>query len=308
MAFEEVPQFFLYGHGIPPANLTLGTLVFGNYAQPEGRSAVFQGALDSIVVSSQEFSGCWATRSRSKYGLGLDTLPDLASISAHPQNFLNNYVLRSPRTGATLAQWLTATKSTYLFRKAIFQKLRVYYVTGVYELDGAYGWVERGSDATAALGINGAAMGLATGMPSGFELGPFESSTHLAFKSQVKGRQVWAARFQQLRVDYVRQSNEDDPCIPSNIFLLADETVGRNAVMGSDSPVEEKLVVEGDRSITANAADLGLRDSVEELTDGEEDAYWPVWEEAVAVLDGVAEDRLEAEEDEPLPEPISYSP
>lgn len=41
MTIEQIPRFFLYSH--PPPELTLGTLVFGNYADPEGRSALFRG-------------------------------------------------------------------------------------------------------------------------------------------------------------------------------------------------------------------------------------------------------------------------
>ncbi|KAF5255947.1 hypothetical protein FOXYS1_13607 [Fusarium oxysporum] len=299
---EQIPQFFLYSHGIPTGNLTLGTLVFGNYAQPESSpSALFQGLLDSVVVSSQEVSGYWVNSKSSKYGLGIDSNVVFANKGSRrtlkdPQVFLNNYVLRSPSTRARLAQWLTAAKSSYLYRKATFQKPRVYYVTGVYELDDAYAWVSRGSESTAGMGVDAAVMGLATGTPVGINIGPFEQSTQLTFRGQVKGRQVWAARFHQLRVDYVRQSVDSDLSIPSNIFLLDDETVGSGAVMGSESPVVDKLACKRDECIFANGVDIYVSDSVEEPIDGEKD-YLKVWNEAVSQLNEVAADRLEAEED-----------
>jgi hypothetical protein len=98
MAPQEIPRFYLYSLGLPPAELTLGTLIFGNYAQPEGRCAVFQGQVSRIRsilraahveisrvieddhVNRQEVSGCWTTKKESKYGLGIEAIAELASI------------------------------------------------------------------------------------------------------------------------------------------------------------------------------------------------------------------------------------
>jgi len=322
MTIEEVPQFFLYSHGIPPAELTLGTLVFGNYAQPEGRSAVFRGTIDPSLVARQEVQGCWTAKKDSKYGLGIEALVELASIGVDyvksrkkmvsaeegsrlvlkdPQGFLQDHVLRSPETRAKLAQWLTAAKSTYLVRKATFRRPKIYCVTGVYELEGAHAWVERSSETSIVAGIDDISMGLTTGVPLGFRVGPFQSSTHMTCNVHVKGRQVWAARFHQLKVGYVRQGNASDTRIPSNIVLLVDATVPGEAIMGSDSPVKEKQVCEGRDSINANGADVEMASDIEEFSGEGEDEYWLAWDEAVQKLEGEAEDRLEDEEDEETP-------
>lgn len=167
-------------------------------------------------------------------------------------------------------------------------------MTGVYELEDAHAWVERGSEKTGSGNFDGETTGL---VPLSLRAGPFQSGNHLTFNIQVKGKQVWAARFHQLKLDYVRQSSSETR-IPSNIVLLADTTVAGEEIMGADSPVEEKQVCEGNDSIRANGADLALSSDIEEFEGEGTDEYRAAWNEAVQKLEHEARFRLEDEENE----------
>lgn len=43
MGSREDPTFFLYSRGLPVDRMKLGTLVYGNFANPEDRCAIYQG-------------------------------------------------------------------------------------------------------------------------------------------------------------------------------------------------------------------------------------------------------------------------
>jgi hypothetical protein len=204
-------------------------------------------------------------------------------------------VLRSPEVRTKLALWLSAAKSTYLLRKATFRKPKIYCVTGLYELDGAYAWIDNGSETALSTSIDSATMGVASGIPIGLQLGPFAASDSLTCNMYLKGKHVWAARFHQLDVSYVRQGADMDAFIASHISLLYDVTIPGEAIMGSDSPINGKIVCQGDDSIEANGADVLMIGEIEELTDNESDEYWLALEEAMQELEGEADDRLEEE-------------
>ncbi|KAL2127637.1 hypothetical protein VTI74DRAFT_10378 [Chaetomium olivicolor] len=322
MSPKEKASFYLYSIGYSPKLITLGTLVYRNYANPDHRCVSFPDIDENELVSQNlgsitDISGCcWANAKSSTYGLGLQPL-DLASVTTkyatslqkivvaeegrrvtlnHPAKFFETRVLQHPNIRKELAVWLTAAKGSYLFRKATFQIPKVYCVTGLYELRGVRARVGSSSDISLDLGVSPELVGAATsGIPVGLEIGPFANSKYLAATVAIREPAIWAARFHQLDVEYIRgalEAQPTEPSLPPTIRLRPDVTDPGRGLMGDtgeedeESDGEAQVLVEPDVR-SATGARLRMSDLVEEMSEDycEEDEYSKAFDVAERRID-----------------------
>lgn len=203
-----------------------------------------------------------------------------------------------------MAIWLTAAKGSYLFRKAAFQKPKVYCVTGLFELRGVRARVGSSSDINLDLGVSAEMVGAATGIPIGLEIGPFSNNKYLAASVAMREPAIWAARFHQLDVEYIRGALEAElePSLPTTIRLRPDVTDPGRGLMGDTGKEDEESdgeaqVLVGSDVRSATGARLRMNDWVEEMSEDycEEDEYSKTFAVAKHRID---EDAAASDEDD----------
>ncbi|KAK3301889.1 uncharacterized protein B0T15DRAFT_563571 [Chaetomium strumarium] len=330
MSPKEEASFYLYSIGYSPALITLGTLVYRNYANPDHRCVSLSGIDENELVmqnlvSITEIDGCcWASAKSSTYGFGLRPL-DLASVTSkyatslqkmvvaeagrrvtlnHPVRFFETKVLQHPDIRRELAIWLTAAKSSYLLRKATFQKPKVYCVTGLFELRGVRARVGSSSDINLDLGVSAEMVGAPTGIPIGLEIGPFSNNKYLMASVAMRKPAIWAARFHRLDVEYIRGDLEAElkPGLPTTIRLRPDVTDPGRGLMGDTGEEDEELYGEAQVLVGSNVqlttgARMRMNDAVEEMSEDycEEDEYSKAFAVAKHRID---EDAAASDEDD----------
>ncbi|OAP61371.1 hypothetical protein AYL99_03574 [Fonsecaea erecta] len=316
------PSFYLYNHGISPNLLTLGTLVYKNYADPELRSDRADSESDFAELEkrnqiiSQSISGCFVATKDTKFGLGIEAL-DLATVGYEyaskckklvvaksgrrvilgnndsVDNFFEK-VIQDDTILKRLTRWLSVAKSQWIFYAATFQKPKVFCVTGFYELEEVMARTDYSHTHSATLGVSSAVIGAATGVPIGGNIGPLKDGRSLKANVVLEEKSIWAARFHQLKVEYIQMATAATTTLPSTIMLYEDCTHPRGALMNEPPVIEETRTVELEEDISmADAARVGTRlEEIEEIPDDADpgDNYWRAFE--------VAETRLmRAEED-----------
>lgn len=191
-------------------------------------------------------------------------------------------------------------KSQWIFYKATFQRPRVFCVTGFYELNGVVASVERGANVSSTLDVSSVVIGAATGVPVGGRIGPFKNGETLTANTEDAGPSIWAARFHQLRVDYLQMALDGTSPLPSNLRLREDCTHPRQGLL-SDGPVirETRKVEQANDVKLANGVHVQLAE-VEEIPDSAVlgDGYWVAFNVAETRLNRVDGDDAEEEEEE----------
>ncbi|KFY97540.1 hypothetical protein V500_02026 [Pseudogymnoascus sp. VKM F-4518 (FW-2643)] len=314
-------SYYLFDTGYHPDQITLGTLVYKNYARPDVRCATFPKVDETKVenqnvVLSQEINGSWGKRTESQYGFGVDAL-NLATIRANagmtysrivsadrgrrvhlkdPMTFFSDEVIQSAEIRKKLAIWLTASKSSYLFRRATFQKPKVYCVTGVYELTGVRSISSDSWNVSIDFNLEPLTLGAATGIPIGFEIGPFQNGEYLRANVAMPKMNIWMARFHQLNVEYLRMAASGETPLPTRIDLRPDVTYPRGGLMAGEPTPAETKVLDGAEVLNATVVNVGLSESPEVVEDEEDGKYWEAFEEAERRLERDAEDSSEENE------------
>lgn len=188
--------------------------------------------------------------------------------------------------------WLTTAKGSYIFRKATFQKPKVYCVTGIYELSGVRALMNSSSDIKVDVGVSPEVMAAAISIPMGLQIGPFSDGKSLVATVAISEPRVWAARFHQLDVGYLRRALEGQTSLPEIIQLRPDVTdPGGGLMTGTVTEDEEPDGKElaGSNVRSATVAKLHLLDLVEEMEDDYKD------EDGYALAFNVAERKIEAD-------------
>ncbi|KAH7371277.1 hypothetical protein BKA66DRAFT_470048 [Pyrenochaeta sp. MPI-SDFR-AT-0127] len=320
MTPEEKPSFYLYSIGYSPKVLTLGTLVYDNYGMPENKRVTFpmsqkefEQLKEQNEIISTEVSGCFTFNKESKYGLGLG-FAELANLDFeyakkcqkvvqakvgkrvtlnHPDEFFVK-ILQRPETLDKLTTWLTAAKSAWIFYQAAFQKPRVYCCTGFYELSQTTARITNGGKFSAELSVSPEVIAVASGgFPVGGTIGPFANGKSLETNFSAPEAGIWAARYHQLKVEYLQIAAQGTTRPPRSIILKPDCTHPRGGLMGDDRVVEETTVVKNPDEIRyAQGAVATLEDAKEIEDQSPDDRYWEAFREA--------EERLEINYDSEL--------
>jgi hypothetical protein len=208
--------------------------------------------------------------------------------------FFSDKVIQSAEIRKKLAIWLTTSKSSYLFRRATFQKPKVYCVTGVYELAGVRSISSDSWNVSVDFKLEPLVLGAATGIPIGLEIGPFQNGKYLRANVVMPERNIWLAQFHQLKVEYLQMAVSGETPLPTRIDLRADVTNPKGLMAGQPTPAETK-VLDGVEVRNATAVNIGLSsESPKEVEDEEDGKYWESFEEAERRLERDAEDSSES--------------
>lgn len=187
-----------------------------------------------------------------------------------------------------LAIWLTATKASYLLRKATFQKPKVYCVTGFYELSGVRARIRSSNSTSLDVCVEPGA----TGIPLGLQIGPFSDGKSLVATVSMQEPSIWAARFNQLDVEYLRSAIEGQTSLPETICLRADVTDPGGTLMAGTAAEDEgqsSKVLEGSDVRSATVARLHIHDGLEEMDEDYKD------DDEYSLAFDVAERRIKAD-------------
>ena len=145
-------------------------------------------------------------------------------------------------------RWLTVAKSADIFYQATFRKPRVYCCTGFYELSQTTARIFRGGKFSTELSVSPEVVALASGgVPIGGKIGPFATGESLESNFSAPEPGIWAARYHQLRVEYIQIATQSTTSPPQNIMLKPDCTHPRGALMGGGPAIEKTREVECQR-------------------------------------------------------------
>lgn len=112
---------------------------------------------------------------------------------------------------------------------AFFRKPQIWCVTGLYELEDVKALVIDGHDSSVKLAISSATVAALSGVPVGGSV-TLDPKTTITAEFEMKGKNIWAAQYQRLDVQYTRieQWRENEP--PGRIQLHHDTTTLRGGV------------------------------------------------------------------------------
>lgn len=192
-----------------------------------------------------------------------------------------------------LKTWLTAAKSEWILAQATFRKPKVYCCTGFYELSETTARILNDGNFSTKLSISPALMGLVSGAPIGGTIGPFANGQSLQSNFSAPEAGIWAARYHQLKVEYLQMATQGTTQLPPNITLKPDCTHPTGGLMKEDPMIQETKVVEQPDEIMRAQTVIATLEDVEEIEDESPDEkYWEAFAEA--------ERRLEMEFDPDL--------
>lgn len=216
-----------------------------------------------------------------------------------PDEFFKK-VLQRPQTLDKLTSWLTAAKSAWIFYQATFQKPRVYCCTGFYELRQTTARIIHGGKFSAELSVSPETIAIASGgVPVGGKIGPFANGQSLESNFSAPESGIWAARYHQLKVEYIQLATQGTTQPPRNIMLKPDCTHPRGGLMGEGPVVEETRVVETSDEIRYAQGAVATLEEAKEIEDQSvDDKYWEAFREAEERLERKYDAALDAEEDE----------
>ena len=208
-------------------------------------------------------------------------------------------VLQQPETLEKLTSWLTVAKSAYIFYQATFRKPRVYCCTGFYELSQTTARIVRGGKFSTELSVSPEVIALASGgVPVGGKIGPFANGESLESNFSAPEPGIWAARYHQLRVEYIQIATQNTTSPPQNIMLKPDCTHPRGALMGGGPAIEKTREVELPEEIQyAQGAFVTLENAQEVEDESQDQKYWEAFQEAEERLERKPDSELDAEED-----------
>jgi len=117
-------------------------------------------------------------------------------------------------------------------------------------------------------------IGAATTIPIGLQIGPFSDGRSLKATIAMEETGIWAARFHQLDVGYIRSALEGRASILGAIKLrpdVTDPSSGLMAGQGADDESSDDKELEGLDVRSAMAVRLRIGDLVEEMEEEYED-------------------------------------
>ncbi|TKA47388.1 hypothetical protein B0A49_13534 [Cryomyces minteri] len=305
---KDKPSFYLYGIGQSPDRLTLGTLVYDNYA-----------TLDRVCTFPR-INGCFTTKTNRKFALGVEGV-DLLHVSVDfgksrsriiraengrrvilddPEEFFQQTVLQHPEVQRKLQLWLTVAHSAFVALEAFFKKPKIYCLTGFYELERVSAKTDDGKSDSLEAGISSAVVGAATGVPVGFAIGPLANGKTIEADVFMPGPCIWAARYQQIDVEWRKETTQGKSPLPK-ITLRPEPVFSKYMVRAgpkrADEEAEESLdptqseaqVRKGDEMTMKLRGADEVMDGMEEMDTEEEKKYWKAFKKA--------EDRLLRQEE-----------
>ena len=217
-------------------------------------------------------------------------------------------VIQNEAVRKRLTRWLTVAKSKWVFYAATFQKPRVYCVTGFYKLGEVVAKIEYSQTRSGTVGVSSAIIGATTGVPIGGKIGPFKDGRMLDANVVMSEDNVWAARFHQLKIEYVQIATAGTTELPSAIVLYEDCTHPREGLMKDAPMVKDTKTVEAPQDIkVANGVRVVTNlEEIEEIPEDHdpEDKYWSAFDVAEKRLkradgdDDEEEGEVEADDDE----------
>jgi hypothetical protein len=171
-------------------------------------------------------------------------------------------------------------------------------VTGFYELGEVTAKTEHNKTQSVTAGVS-SAIAAAAGVPIGGKIGPLKGGRILEANVELQEDSIWAARFHQLKVEYLQIATTGTTELPPGIMLQEDCTHPRGGLMKGSPIVKESKAVEAPQDIeSANGAGLKIDlEEIEEIDEREqpEAKYWSAF--AVAEKRLKRADPEEAEED-----------
>jgi len=204
-----------------------------------------------------------------------------------------------------LTTWITVAKSAWLFYRATFQKPKIYCCTGFYRLSGVYARIQDEDSWSGECSISPEVTAIVSGgVPIGGTIGPFANGETLKSKALQPEAGIWAARYHQLKVEYLQlaalETAHPAPSIRphQNVQLKKDCTHPRRGLMANKAFVKETKVVHEQNEISrATGFRTSLVDAEEILGDGESNVgYWKVFQQAERRLEGAFDEASDSEE------------
>lgn len=131
-------------------------------------------------------------------------------------------------------------------------------------------------------------IGATTGVPVGGKIGPFEGGKMLEANITMSGPNIWAARFHQLDVEYIKKVLHDTSLPPKLVIELYPDVTFMDRGIRTDkaSIVETEMITwtqaaeKPDILREANAAKIILSEPEELVDDENDEKYWSVFDEA----------------------------
>ncbi|KAJ5855618.1 uncharacterized protein N7529_009562 [Penicillium soppii] len=264
MRASDDSSFFLYGVGEKPEALTLGSLVLEKYWQPLIARHYTHDMLSdeelnhhthSTKLTNPSFHG--ASRLSPSVGIEGGDIVNLnlawnrelerivvaesgtRIILKDPEVFLKNEVLSNSAAQKKLKLWLSAAHSAYVLNFKFARRPKVWFLTGMYLLEGARTIVSRGQSTKISTGISSALVGALSGVPVGgsVSLGT-GSSWEMAM--EIAEPHVWAAQFRLLDARFLKMAKGgvDDVKLPMTMGLYRDVMSVNTARGGKGDSVE----------------------------------------------------------------------
>jgi hypothetical protein len=203
-------------------------------------------------------------------------------LARSPDKFFEK-ILQRRETLDKLATWLTAAKSAWIFYRATSQKPRVYCCTGFYELSQTTARIIREGKFSTELSVSPEVIAIATsGVPIGGTIGPFANGKSLEANFSAPEAGIWAARYHQLKVEYLQIATEGTTQVPKNIQLKPDCTHPRGHMMGEDHAVKGTRVVEKPEEVQYAQGAIATLEEAKEIEgqSQDDDNYWKAFQKA----------------------------
>ena len=216
-------------------------------------------------------------------------------VALSPDKFFKK-ILQQPETLDKLETWLTAAKSAWIFYRATFQKPRVYCCTGFYELSQTTARIIRGGKLSTELSVSPEVAAIASGgVAIGGTIGPFSNGKSLNSTLSAPEAGIWAARYHQLKVEYLQIATQATTQLLQNIKLKPDCTDPRGGLMGDDPKVKDTRVVEKPDDIRYAQGAIATLEEAEEIEDQCQDyeKYWKAFQKAEERLEGKGDPELD---------------
>lgn len=131
------------------------------------------------------------------------------------------------------------------------------------------------------------------GIPIGGTIGPFANGESLESNLSAPEAGIWAARYHQLKVEYLQIATQGTTQPPRNIKLKPDCTHPRGRTMGDDHAVEDTRAVDkpdeiryAQGAIATQEEVKEIEEEVKEIEDQSQDfKYWEAFQKAEELLE-----------------------
>ncbi|KAI8710748.1 hypothetical protein NCS52_01534500 [Fusarium sp. LHS14.1] len=284
MASEERPTFYLYSIGHPPDQLSLGHLVLKDYANPLlARNIRAPEITEDQIREWADITpaNCaFETASEDNFAVGLQ-VPVAGEVSVRfsgtknkvitarvgrrvmlkdSSKFFEDVVAKNEDVRAKLAMWCTVASSRYVLHKALLglRRPQIWLLTGFYEFEGASLSQLHHREPAVELGIGAELVTALSGVPVGGSVG-MGGSRLVRQRVEMPEARIWAAQWQRLDAEWIRQSGSQDAVALTQVQLLPDMTFSKGVMLGSPEQESGKIVAAG-----FTLGSLGSRDDIVE--------------------------------------------